>query len=96
MPIRLLIIAIDSNAVTPSETFSVFSPVVECGVKNPTIVTTVINADGITKLKKGFLEILFYSFDSKIFKNLIPNFSLFLNFQEKRKLPKNVIRWGPF
>lgn len=40
----------ESKAVTPSETFSVFSPVVECGVKKPTIVTTVMNADGITKL----------------------------------------------
>lgn len=37
--------------MTPRETFSVFSPDVECGVKNPTIVTTVITADGITKLK---------------------------------------------
>lgn len=43
-------IAIERRAVTPNETFSVFSPVVECGVKKPTIVTTVMNADGITKL----------------------------------------------
>ena len=42
------------TAVTPKETFSVFSPVVEWGVKNPTIVTTVMKALGITKLKNFF------------------------------------------
>lgn len=42
---------IESKAVTAVDTFSVFSPVVECGVKKPTIVTTVINADGIIRLK---------------------------------------------
>ena len=43
--------AIESRAVTAVETFSVFSPVVECGVKKPTIVTTVMKADGMIRLK---------------------------------------------
>lgn len=46
-----IIIAVDKTAVTPRDTFSVFSPVVLWGVKNPTIVTTVMKADGITKLQ---------------------------------------------
>ncbi len=44
-------IAKDRRAVTPRETFSVFSPVEDCGMKNPTMVTTVMNALGMIKLR---------------------------------------------
>jgi hypothetical protein len=47
----IMIMDIESRAFTPSETFSVFSPVVEWGVKNPTIVTTVIQVEGMISVK---------------------------------------------
>ncbi len=45
-----IIIDIDNKAVTPNDTFSVFSPVDEYGVKNPRIVTIVIIVEGIIRL----------------------------------------------
>lgn len=58
-----LMMAMDSSAVTPRETFSVLSPVVEWGVKKPTMVTTVMKADGITKLRSKYF--VFLSIDAK-------------------------------
>jgi hypothetical protein len=46
-----MIIDIESSAFTPNDTFSVFSPVVEWGVKKPTIVTTVMQVEGIIRVK---------------------------------------------
>jgi len=54
----IMMMAMESKAVTPNETFSVFSPLDEYGVKKPMMVTTVMNAEGIINLQPsgGFIE----------------------------------------
>ena len=45
-----MMMAIESNAVTPRDTFSVLSPVDEYGVNIPITVTRVMNAEGMISL----------------------------------------------